>query len=127
MGDNDKPRHFKAGSQFYFDLTFKEPLPKGATPRVTVTGPNGANQATFDAGSLGGDDIQKVRVFGSVPENAPAGTYKVTRAFVVWGGSPSSWKPVDLDFSHLGEDATMVVEPPDHPPQPAVPPLTDLD
>lgn len=127
LSDDDKPRHFKAGSGFFFNLTFAKPLPRGASPRLTVSGPDGTNQATFDAGSLAAGETQSVRIDGSIPENAPPGTYRISRVFVVWAGSPSNWKPVDLDFSHLGEDATMIVEPPDRPSQPSVPPLTDLD
>jgi len=42
-------------------------------------------------------------------------------------GLPPSWKPVEIPFGHLGQDATIIVDPADAPAQPPVPRLVDLD
>lgn len=130
--DSDKPRHFKAGTSFYLDVAFDSPLPAEAIPNAFLRGPlegpsPGSQDIATSSSSMRMPD-GKIRISGNIPPDVPAGTYKVTSMRMDWAaGAPTSWRPVPIDFSHLDEDKTIIVDAPDHPPQPALPKLTDLD
>jgi len=134
MSDTDRARHFKANGLFFVDASFDAALPRGAYPVVELTGPSGSGSpTTLSTASSSPEnwqhpDLRFIRLAGNVPSTAAPGTYTVTRFEMQWVvGSPPSWKPVDIPFAHLGEDATIIVDPADAPPQPPVPTLTDLD
>jgi hypothetical protein len=135
--DKDKPNRFKADGLFWLDLTFDDPVPTEGVPWAELVGPTDHAPLNAQGLSTAGKapqpdsptDPRKTRISGQIPANAPPGTYKVVALQMQWGGSASpTWHNVSIDFTHLGEDLTIIVDPKDGaPPQPTVPKLTDLD
>jgi hypothetical protein len=126
---DQSPRHFHANERFFIEITFEEALPEGAIPVAEFAGPMGPGGPaltfwTFSAGAS--EDVagerRRVRLVGKIPEEAPAGMYRVTHLEVRWAAEmPLSWEAVSVPLKHLGGDVLISVDVPQGRSQPAIP------
>ena len=126
---DQSPRHFHANERFFIEIAFEESLPDGAVPLAEFAGPLGPGGPaltfwTFSAGPVedGAADRRRVRLVGKIPEEAPAGMYRVTHLEVRWAAEmPLSWEAVGVPIKHLGGDVLISVDVPQARSQPAIP------
>jgi hypothetical protein len=126
---DQSPRHFHANERFFIEITFEEALPEGAIPVAEFAGPLGPGGPaltfwTFSAGPSEDvpGDRRRVRLVGKIPEEAPAGMYRVTHLEVRWAAEmPLSWEAVGVPLKHLGGDVLISVDVPQARSQPAIP------
>jgi hypothetical protein len=126
---DQSPRHFHANERFFIEIAFEEPLPEGALPLAEFAGPIGPGgpALTFWTTSAGpvdsaSSDRSRVRLVGKIPEEAPAGMYRVTHLEVRWAADmPLSWEAVGVPLKHLGGDVLISVDVPQARSQPAIP------
>jgi hypothetical protein len=123
------PRHFHANERFFIEISFEEPLPEGAVPVAEFAGPIGPGGPaltfwTTSTGSAEGaeGDRSRVRLIGKVPEEAPAGMYRVTHLEVRWAAEmPLSWVAAAVPLKHLGGDVIISIDEALARSQPAIP------
>lgn len=123
------PRHFHANERFFIEIAFEEPLPEGAVPLAEFAGPLGPGgpALTFWTSSAGPAenapaDRSCVRLVGKIPEEAPAGMYRMTHLEVRWTAEmPLSWEAVSVPLKHLGADVLISVDVPQARSQPSIP------
>jgi hypothetical protein len=128
---DQSPRHFHANERFFIEISFEEALPEGAVPLAEFAGPLGPGGPaltfwTFSAGPSedAPGDRRRVRLVGKIPEEAPAGMYRVTHLEVRWAAEmPLSWEAVVVPLKHLGGDVLISVDVPQARSQPAIPPV----
>ena len=126
---DQSPRHFHANERFFIEIAFEEPLPEGALPLAEFAGPIGPGGPaltfwTFSAGPVenAANDRSRVRLVGKIPEEAPAGMYRVTHLEVRWAADmPLSWEAVGVPLKHLGGDVLISVDVPQARSQPPIP------
>ena len=125
---NQAPRHFHANERFFIEVAFEAPLPEGAVPLAEFAGPLGPGgpALTFWTSSAGpvdnAGDRSRVRLVGKIPEEAPAGMYRVTHLEVRWAAEmPLSWEAVSVPLKDLGGDVLISVDVPQARSQPAIP------
>jgi hypothetical protein len=126
---DQSPRHFHANERFFIEIAFEEALPDGAIPLAECAGPWGPRGPaltfwTFSAGPSEDvpGDCRRVRLVGKIPEEAPAGMYRVTHLEVRWAAEmPLSWEAVGVPLKHLGGDVLISVDVPQARSQPAIP------
>jgi hypothetical protein len=123
------PRHFHANERFFIEIAFEAPLPEGAVPLAEFAGPLGPGGPaltfwTTSAGSAenAANDRSRVRLVGKIPEEAPAGLYRVTHLEIRWAADmPLSWEAVGVPLKHLGDDVLISVDVPQARSQPQIP------
>jgi hypothetical protein len=123
------PRHFHANERFYIEIAFEAALPEGAVPLGEFAGPLGPGgpALTFWTSSAGpaenaAGDRSRVRLIGKIPEEAPAGMYRLTHLEVRWAADmPLSWEAVGVPLKHLGGDVLISVDVAQAASQPAIP------
>jgi hypothetical protein len=123
------PRHFHANERFYIEIAFEAALPEGAVPLGEFAGPLGPGgpALTFWTSSAGpaenaAGDRSRVRLIGKIPEEAPAGMYRLTHLEVRWAADmPLSWEAVSVPLKHLGGDVLISVDVAQAASQPAIP------
>ena len=122
------PRHFHANERFFIEIAFEEALPEGAVPLAEFAGPLGPGGPaltfwTFSAGPVDNSgDRSRVRLVGKIPEEAPAGMYRVTHLEVRWAAEmPLSWEAVSVPLKDLGGEVLISVDVPQARSQPAIP------
>ncbi len=123
--------HFHAHEHFFVDVTFASPLPDGAVPSAEFAGPLGPGGPALTFWTAADTDIdgdrRRFRLSGIIPREAPAGTYRITFVQIGWSEDmPPAWNPVLRTLDQLGGDAVIIVDPPRHLVQPAVPEVVGI-
>ena len=126
-----QPRLAHAKERFFIEATFDAPLPEGGIPLAEFAGPIGPGGPaltfwTTSANVADGMDRTRIRMVGQVPEEAPAGLYRVTHLEIRWSPDmPLSWMPAVVPLDALGGDIVIQVEASANRSQPAIPRLVD--
>ena len=126
-----QPRLAHAKERFFIEATFDAPLPEGGIPLAEFAGPIGPGGPaltfwTSSASVADGMDRTRIRMVGQVPEEAPAGLYRVTHLEIRWSPDmPLSWVPAVVSLDALGGDIVIQVEASANRSQPAIPRLVD--
>jgi hypothetical protein len=79
MAESNAPRVFRAGGDWFVDVTLDEPLAEGEFIAITVRSMLGP-QPTFEGQRNTPVSDNVVRVEGRLPANAPPGPYQVYMA-----------------------------------------------
>lgn len=138
MADTDNTPRFRAGGQFWLDLTFDDPYPPEAEPWAQYLGPTDREPSRVQGLNISNNraphpsapgDPRKIRITGQIPDNAPPGEYQLSVLVSQWGPSASpTWHQVPIDFAHIDAGLGIFVDPKqDAPPQPPIPKLTGLN
>jgi hypothetical protein len=124
-----QPRLAHTKERFFIEAMFETPLPEGANVLAEFAGPIGPGGPaltfwTSSSAPADGADRSRMRLVGQVPEEAPAGLYRVTHLEVRWSAEmPLSWEPATVPLDAVGADVLIRVEASATRTQPAIPRL----